>query len=136
MLWSVILVCIASTISVIVASMFPACGQRFQIVAMSHCLAPSAAMWAQIGFALCMLASDIVLMSLPWRIIQRAQYIPERERWSIAATMSLVGVAGLVEIARWVSLSWVQGLYLLMAGLTMKAELYGPCRCRIPASTK
>lgn len=47
-----------------------------------------------------MLASDIVLTLVPWWIIQGVQYIPAREKWSVACTMSLVGVASLVEIAR------------------------------------
>lgn len=69
-------------------------------------------MWVQTGYALCMLASDIVLTSAPWWIIQGVQYIPDREKWSVASTMSLVGFASLVEIARLVWELPLNSLYL------------------------
>lgn len=99
-LCSVIIVCVSFTIAVVVVSWVPACGLPFQVIAIHHCLSPSTVMWVQTGYALCMLASDIVLTSAPWWIIQGVQYIPAREKWSVACTMSLVGLASLVEIAR------------------------------------
>lgn len=96
----VIIACVAFTLAVVVVSWMPACGLPFQVIAIPHCLDPSTVMWVQTGYALCMIASDIVLTSMPWWIIQGVQYIPVAEKWSVACTMSLVGFAGLVEIAR------------------------------------
>lgn len=97
------LVDLAFTIAIVIVSWVPACTVTFDMVAISGvCFPPSTVLWTQTGYAICMLLSDVLLTVLPWMIIQKVQYIPAREKWGVATAMSFVGVAGLVELARYV----------------------------------
>lgn len=98
----VIAVVVAFTAALVVVTWLPLCTASFAMAALPGvaCASARTVVWAHSAYALGMLAADVVLVLLPWRIVRGIRTIPSRERWKVALTMDLVGLAAVVEAAR------------------------------------
>lgn len=66
------------------------------------CLPVVTLIWMHTSAAAFHVVVDLVLAYLRWRIVKRV-YIPKREKWGAATSMSLVGLAAVICVVRCVT---------------------------------
>lgn len=101
LLWSVVATVCAFQSAVTVVTWLRICGtaaaDRASIS--GRCVPMDTVMWIHIGNAVVTVCADVILAYLPWKIITGV-YLPRKEKWTVALSMSLVGLAGPVCLAR------------------------------------
>ncbi|KUI56130.1 hypothetical protein VP1G_03545 [Cytospora mali] len=106
----VAIVCAFQT-AVTIVTWLNICGTASDMASISErCVPMNTLLWIHIGNAIVTVCADATLAYLPWRIITKV-YLPKREKWTVALTMSLVGLAGPVCLAR-----------VAIAGMTQELE--------------
>lgn len=65
-----------------------------------RCVTMATVVWIHTGNAISCLLADIILTVYPWRIIRKVTYVSDKEKWSVAVGMGLVGLSMLVGIVK------------------------------------
>lgn len=95
----VAIVCVFQT-AVTIVTWLNICGTAADKASISErCVPMNTVLGIHIGNAVVTVCADITLAYLPWKIITNV-YLPKKEKWTVALTMSLVGLAGPVCLAR------------------------------------
>lgn len=107
-LWLTIAVVNSFNLAMVVANWLDICQTRFEYPSLSGmCLSMTAVVWLHTGNAISCLLADVILAVYPWRIIRKVRYVSDNEKWSVAISMSLVGVSLLVGILKIVLMSLI-----------------------------
>lgn len=99
LLWFLTLVTWAFGLSGVIVTWLPICGQQTDSALGTACVAYTTLIWVHTGNAIATLCTDTTLAAVPWSIVQKV-YIPSKEKWAVATSMSLVGLAAIICIAR------------------------------------
>lgn len=133
LLWSVVALVGAFQTAVTIVTWLNICGTAADMASISkRCVPMNTLLWIHIGNAIVTVCADATLAYLPWRIITNV-YLPKREKWTVALSMSLVGLAGPVCLARYVVKQDMPVLFdythltslvhrVVIAGLTQELE--------------
>lgn len=101
LLWVIMVLLNSFNSAMVVLSWLDICETRYDYANIpGRCVSMTTAMMIHIGNASVALVSDFVLAGYPWWIINRVSYISKREKWSVAASMGLVGMSFLVGVAK------------------------------------
>lgn len=108
LLWLVMVLTNTFNLAMFILTWLDICDSRFDLAHLpGRCVPMSVATWLHMGGTLNSLVCDIILTCYPWWIISQVTYIPAREKWAVAGSMGLVGVAILVEVAKIVIFSMI-----------------------------
>lgn len=100
LLWFVVGIVCAFQTAVTIVTWLNICGTAAEKASISEqCVPMSTVLGIHIGNAVVTVCADVTLACLPWKIINNV-YLPKKEKWTVALTMSLVGLAGPVCLAR------------------------------------
>ncbi|ROW10146.1 hypothetical protein VMCG_01838 [Cytospora schulzeri] len=111
LLWFVVAIVCAFQTAVTIVTWLNICGTAAAEASISErCVPMNTLLGIHIGNAVVTVCSDMTLAFLPWKIITNV-YLPKKEKWTVALTMSLVGLAGPVCLAR-----------VAIAGMTQELE--------------
>ncbi|KAJ0114817.1 hypothetical protein J7T55_004559 [Diaporthe amygdali] len=100
-LWLVMVLTNSFNLALFILTWLDICDTRFDLAHIpGRCISMFVATWLHMGAAINSLLCDLILTCYPWWIISQVAYIPPREKWGVTASMSLVGVSILVEIAK------------------------------------
>lgn len=101
LLWLAVAVAWAFGSALAVVSWLDICEQRVDVSigASVACVPLKTLLWIHIGNNLATIFVDVVLACVPWRVVSKI-YIPRREKFAVAASMSLTGCAAVVVIVR------------------------------------
>lgn len=102
LLYSITVIVWVYSIAVAVCSWLPICGLESQATANlpnSRCVSMAIVIWINMGNSMFMILTDLVFAYLPWKIVSMVS-ISRREQWSVAGSLSLVGLAACVCIVR------------------------------------
>lgn len=64
-----------------------------------RCLPLATVLWIHFPNAIITVFADFILAYLPWKVVSQV-YLPRTEKWAVTGSMSLVGLAGIVCLAR------------------------------------
>lgn len=107
-LWLVMVLTNSFNLALFILTWLDICDTRFDLAHIpGRCVTMFVATWLHMGAAINSLLCDLILTCYPWWIISQVAYIPPREKWGVTASMSLVGVSILVEIAKIVIFSLI-----------------------------
>ncbi|ROW13858.1 hypothetical protein VPNG_03657 [Cytospora leucostoma] len=137
LLWFVVAIVCAFQTTVTVITWLNICGTASDKASITdRCLPMSTVLWIHIGNAIVTVCADATLAYLPWRIIKKV-YLPKREKWTVALSMSLVGLAGPVCLTRvgvagqtqelekkYGKVDWSYGAIVIWALLQVEVSIY------------
>ncbi|KUI73283.1 hypothetical protein VM1G_09111 [Cytospora mali] len=109
LLWFLVLLVWACSITLAVVTWLDICEQRIDYSLSSRCLPLGSVIWLHLGYCIFTVCTDTVLAYLPWRIINTI-YIPKREKYGVALSLSLVGLSGILCLVRAVIGGYTQEL--------------------------
>lgn len=72
-----------------------------------RCVSMTTVVWIHTGNAISCLLADVILAAYPWLIIRKVKYVSEKEKWSVAVGMGLVGLSMFVGIIKIVLMSLI-----------------------------
>lgn len=104
-LWLLLLVAWAFALALAVVTWLDICEQRVDAslsvggAAGAGCVPFATVIWIHTGNAVATIVVDAALACMPWQVLSRI-YIPRREKWGVACSMSLTGCAAVVCIVR------------------------------------
>lgn len=105
-LWLTIALVNLFNLAMVVINWLEICETRFEYAGLpGRCVTMTTVVWIHTGNAISCLLADIVLAMYPWRIIRKVQYVSDKEKWSVAMAMGLVGVSLIVGIVKIVLMS-------------------------------
>jgi hypothetical protein len=107
-LWLVMVLTNTFNLALFILTWLDICNTQYDLAHIpGRCIPMFVATWLHLGATLNSLVCDIILTCYPWWIISQVEYIPAREKWAVAASMGLVGVTILVEIAKIIIFSMI-----------------------------
>ncbi|CAN8104693.1 unnamed protein product [Discula destructiva] len=107
-LWATIVVVNSFGLAMVVANWLDICETRYAFPSLSgFCVSMTVIVWIHTGNAISCLLADVILAVYPWRVIRQVRYVSDKEKWSVAISMGLVGLSLLVGILKIVLLSLI-----------------------------
>lgn len=98
-IWLLVLVLWAFSTTLTIVTWLDICEQRVDARLNSTCVPFATIIWIHTGNAIATVVIDVALACIPWQILSRV-YVPKKEKWAVACSMSLTGIAAVVCIAR------------------------------------
>lgn len=106
LLWCIIALVAGFSIAVSIVTWAAICLQATDVAAIpGACVPQQVVIWIHTGNAIVTFCADFILAVMPWRILTKI-YLPRREKVATGLSMSLVGLAGIVCVVRWVTLAF------------------------------
>lgn len=96
-LWFLTLIVWLFNIAIIMVTWVPVCDENTEIALPSACASITTLTWVHMSNAVATILVDFALASVPWITIKKI-YIPPKEKWAVATSMSLVGLAPAIAI--------------------------------------
>ncbi|KAF3765049.1 hypothetical protein M406DRAFT_107000 [Cryphonectria parasitica EP155] len=106
-LWAIIIAMNTYTAVMVIQTWIDVCDSIEYPSMKSTCIPATTQAYIVLGNLAFLFVVDLTLTVLPWRMIKQVRFIPEKEKWGVAATMSLVGVSMPISIVKIVILSMV-----------------------------
>lgn len=101
-IWMLVLVVWAFSTTLGIVTWLDICEQRVDVsLNPTTCVPFVTIIWIHTGNAIATVVIDTALACVPWQILSRV-YVPRKEKWAVAGSMSLTGFAAVVCVARWV----------------------------------
>lgn len=100
--WLLVLVVWAFSSTLTIVTWLDICEQRVDAslyYGLVTCVPFVTIIWIHTGNAIATVVIDMALACMPWQILSKV-YVPQREKWAVACSMSLTGFAAVVCIAR------------------------------------
>jgi len=98
-MWLLVLVVWAFSITLTVVTWLDICEERLEVSLTSACVPTVAVIWIHTGNAIATIFQDVALACMPWYVLAKI-YVPQKEKWGVACSMSLTGLAAVVCIVK------------------------------------
>lgn len=98
-MWLLVLVVWAFATTLTIVTWLDICEQRVDASLSSTCAPLVTIIWIHTGNAIATVVVDVALASMPWQVLSKV-YVPKKEKWGVACSMSLTGFAAVVCIVR------------------------------------
>lgn len=99
LLWFIMLLIWVTSILLAVVTWLDICEKPIDYSLSAKCLPMSSILWFHMGYCILMICTATVLAYLPWRIIATI-YIPRKEKWGVALSLSLVCPSTILYLVR------------------------------------
>lgn len=100
-MWLLVVVVWAFAVPLTVVTWLDICEERLEasLLGTGVCVPMVAVIWIHTGNAIATIFEDVALACMPWYVLAKI-YVPKKEKWGVACSMSLTGLAAIVCIAR------------------------------------
>lgn len=136
-LWFVIVLVSVFSVAIAIVTWVEVCEADYDMVGFGHdaCLPGSLTIWIHTVVAIILFLSDVCLASLPWVIMSKVN-MSTQERLGVGISMSLVGLAAVANVVRWVTSTedCIRLLSTTFVAVSVANRLVSHfCRCTIGA---